>query len=785
MIHPGSRRRIVATLCAWPASACLANVPDFSAEERQWIADHPVVRFAADTRLAPIEMDDRGEYRGIAAEFLEAIGRRSGLRFQYTPTPTWHDAVQALLDGHVDMTPNISPMRVATHTRWQLSFTKPYFVSPTLVVTQGNKPVVASLQDFADRTVAIRAGGSYERILRANHPDIRLLPVTRPEEGLAAVVTGAADAAIGTEAVLSPVLRRKYAGLLGVAGTIDTMPYMSQMAVRHDMPLLFSIIQKSLDSLSAEETDRMLERVLDRVDYGAPTLTSIVQYRGPHLVMIALLIVLLAGFAACARIAHRRAKRGELAKSRFLAVMSHEIRTPMNAVLASIEMLQHSRLDTRQRRLAAAAASASETLLDLLDNVLDLSRLDTRHLELVPVPTDLGLLVAGVADIVRIKAREKRITIDVVIEGIDDDDLLVDPTRLRQVLLNLMSNAVKFTEAGGVALDIRFAADHDDGALHVRVTDTGIGIATDQQARVFHAYSQADSSTTRRYGGTGLGLAICKELVELMGGWITLESTVGKGTCVAFSIPGQRMARTPPAPTVPSENTRPAATTAGPLLIIEDHPDNRYIIGEQMRDLEVDALIVADGEAALFALARRPYALILMDCHMPGMDGYETTRRIRRMETSMGRERSPIIAISAATGTDHLGLCVDSGMDGVLRKPLRLDELRNIMRLWLGKSPSHHESSAAASESIDAASLYRRSFHDDAGALRDALARHDRESARHHVHRLKGAAMTANCFAIAHHAEYLEKMLHSGNREAYEPEILHALARIDVEVSRL
>jgi len=174
-----------------------------------------------------------------------------------------------------------------------------------------------------------------------------------------------------------------------------------------------------------------------------------------------------------------------------------------------------------------------------------------------------------------------------------------------------------------------------------------------------------------------------------------------------------------------------------------------------------------------------------MDCHMPGMDGYETTRRIRRMEFSAGRKRGPIIAISAATGPDHLGLCVDSGMDGVLRKPLRLDELKSMLRLWLGRQPSQLESSPAASESIDAATLYRRSFLDDASALREALTRRDQESARYHVHRLKGAATTANCFAIAHHVEHLEKMLHSGNREGCEPEIFNALARIDVEVSRL
>jgi two-component system sensor histidine kinase EvgS len=781
------RMLLLAVMPAWPAdSGFAATTPDFTTEERQWIAAHPLVRFAADTRLAPIEMEERGEYRGIAAEFLQAVARQSGLRFHYVPSANWHAAVQSLLDGHVDMTPNISPMRVSDEARRQLSLTSPYFFSPTLVVTQSDKPVIANLGSFEGKTLAIRAGGAYERNLRTHHPDIHLLPVTLPDEGLTAVLTGVADAAVGTEAVLAPALRRKYAGKLGVAGTIGTMPYMSHMAVRSDAPLLLSIIQKSLDSLSAEETDIMLERVLDRADYGAPTLTSIIRYRAPQLTLTGALIVLLGAFAGCARFAHQRAKRDDRAKSRFMAVMSHEIRTPMNAVLASIEILGRSPLNERQRRLAATALSASESLLALLDNVLDLSRLDASHLDLEPIPTDVVALAMGVTDIVHVAAQAKSLAVDTSFDGIEGNDFVVDPTRLRQVLLNLMSNAVKFTAVGGIALEIRFIA-HDDsgGMLCARVTDTGIGIARGQQAHLFLAYAQADNSTTRRYGGTGLGLAICKELVERMGGHITLESSPGTGTQVAFSIPASRVPRAGHGSTRPASDVPSFLAMSGSLLIVEDHPDNRHIIGEQMRDLGVDATIVADGAAALAELDRRSYGLILMDCHMPGMDGYETTRRIREREFAAGHERCPVIAISAATGTDHLGLCIESGMDGVLRKPLRLGDLQGILRAWLGRPEQALDVGHMASESTDTTSLYRRAFLDDARALREALLRHDHDIARYRAHRLKGAATMANCFPLAHHAEHLDQLILSESIESREAEIFGTLARIDIEIARL
>jgi two-component system, NarL family, sensor histidine kinase EvgS len=766
--------------------------PNFTPEEKAWIKNHPVVLFTGAPRLAPIEMVVNGRYEGIAAEYLNAISRKSGLRFQFVPINLWSAAQRALLDRKIDLIPNATTWGISDTVRSQVALTEPYFFSPTVVITQSDSPVTSSLDSFDGKTIATQRGASYAEIIRNQYPQITLLLTDSTQETLDAVAEGKAAAAVGPSAVLVPFLRRKYAGILGISGAVNGMPLSVEMGVRLDDPMLYSIIRKSLNSLTAEETDKIEDSVLDQIDYGAPTLMSILRYRLPELSLLAALIALLGLFAYRARVAHRAAEASELAKSRFLAVMSHEIRTPMNAVLASIEMLEKTMLDARQQKLANMAATASEALLSLLDDVLDLSKLDAKRLELEQIPTDVGALTLKVADIVRVRAREKGLPIDVDIHDSIQRDVLIDPTRFRQVLLNLLTNAVKFTDQGSIKMRLEITnsnGDQNDASLSVRVTDTGIGISPEQQASLFQAYTQADSSTTRRYGGTGLGLTICKELVELMGGKVALESAVNVGTTVKFTLPVQLVDRAINAP-VSLEQDSPTASlrsadVVGTVLVVDDHPNNQFVMGEQLRDLGVSAVIVSDGHAALEAIQAQTISLVLMDCHMPGMDGYETTRRIREREATHSLEHLPIIAISAATDASHLNQCMESGMDGVLKKPLRLDELRGMLQLWMGHlSPVTEHISQGMSQTIDLASLYKNALFEDVDALKVAFQDQDDEAASRLAHRLRGAALVAHLDAIAHLAEQLETLI-DANAQNYHTDALSIVEKIHAEVSKL
>jgi len=793
-----SPRRIVALF--WLASAalfpmCLYAKPAFTAEEQQWIKDHPVVRIATDSRLAPLEYVENGKYKGLVADYLAAVTRLSGLRFELVPTDNWNQAQQAFLAGKVDLFPNATPLRVDAQVREQLLFTQPYFSSPMIIVTRSNQPVILNPDELDGKVVAIRGGGSSEREFASRFPGFRPVYTSQAGDGLEMVLSGDAYASVGSEAVYLPLLRRRYVGRLGVSGVLNDMPLTTAMGVRKDEPLLFSIVSKSLAGLSAQDTDLIYQRWAEAADYGAPSLGSLISYRKTELIVLALGILLLAWFAWRAHVARRQAQASELAKSRFLAVMSHEIRTPMNAILASIEMLQNSLRDEHDRKLAHTASTAAESLLDLLDDVLDLSKLDAHRLELELLPTDIGQLVHKTVDVAQIKANDKSLPIRVTIENLDAGYVMVDPTRVRQVLMNLLSNAVKFTHHGSIDVVVRIdRGEQGRGVLSGRVTDTGIGIAPAQQKGLFDAYAQADTTTTRKYGGTGLGLTICRELVELMGGSMTLQSEEGVGTSVSFTLPVSLVAR-PPEPEHlegTADVSHDISMGEGVVLVVEDHPQNRFILAEQMRSLGVRAELVADGRAALAAIEDPSIELVLMDCHMPEMDGYEATRRIRQREAQLGLPRVPVIAVSAATDSGHLEKCMASGMDGVLKKPLRLDELRSMLRLWLASAPTVSAGAPQVApatgvpmadplQQVDLHALYRQSIEEDEASLDSAFAEGDREHVVHFAHRLKGAALMVDAKAMAGYAESVEMIARS---DAPLSGAATALTSLQEEVSR-
>ncbi|MEO6919418.1 MAG: transporter substrate-binding domain-containing protein [Collimonas sp.] len=753
------------SFCLTPAYAETPNATLFTAGELAWIAAHPVVHIAVDPDWRPLEYVEHGVHKGLTAEYLEAIAHLTGLNFQLVPGQSWADAQKALITGRIDLLPAVSAQFATPSLSAITTFSEPYFVGSTIIVTTEAEPIIFDARKLNGKTVAIKGGGVYERLLRAQFPEIHLLPLQSPEAALQAVADGRADAAVGVDTAMHPLLRRKYLGTLHISGTIGELPVTVSMGVRKDLPELASIVQKSLNTLTAKQTDDMMDKWLESTDYGAPSWSTLLQYYSTELTFLLITIVLILIFAQRARVARRQAVKSEQAKTRFLAVMSHEIRTPMNAILSSMELLQRSRLDKRQHELADLAGSAAETLLNLLDDVLDLSKLEARKLQLEAMPADIAALVQQAIDMMQIKAHEKQLTIQLLLPAPVEVDVLIDPTRVRQVLLNLLSNAVKFTDRGGVTVTIRLLGDllasTSGMTLQVTVSDTGIGVSPEQQRRLFQPFSQADSSTTRRYGGTGLGLVICRELIESMGGSLTLQSEVGSGTAISFSIPvttrQRAAAATPPAISAESVPDAVTGVVRPTILVVDDHPNNRLVIQRQLEELQCDAVLAEDGPTALTLSAARQYPLILLDCYLPGMDGYQVARTIRKREQG-GARHQPIIAISAAVDPEHVQRCMESGMDGVLRKPLRLTELKGIIEAWcdveLNSAPRQPSPS-----SIDSAELFRTSTRQDLADIQRTLHSGDYQLMARYVHRLKGAAMIADMPAIVTASEQIEILL--------------------------
>ena len=400
-------------------------------------------------------------------------------------------------------------------------------------------------------------------------------------------------------------------------------------------------------------------------------------------------IVSMIGLVVLQESAQRQAHKLAQAKSEFLAKMSHEIRTPLNGVIATADLMAATQLNDEQHELLDTLRLSAKTLLGIINDILDFSKIEAGRMVLETLPFTPTVLVEEVVSIMAPAAHSKGLTVRTELSSSLPHSVAGDPLRLRQILLNFVGNAIKFTACGEVVIRaMRLKKGEGQSAwLRFEVQDTGVGIPPEKQAGIFDAFTQADSSVTRQYGGTGLGLAICKRLVELMGGQIGVYSQPGQGSCFWFEVPLPVIQENAPEETTaqPSGSALNSHELDGVrVLLVEDNPVNQKVAIRMLQKLGCVVELAENGQQALEKLERASYDIVLMDMQMPVMDGLTATRLLRQREQQTGHHQVVIALTANAMQTDR-ELCLDAGMDDYLSKPLTLDALQVMLLRWVAQ----------------------------------------------------------------------------------------------------
>ena len=637
-------------------------------DERSWLEKNPVIKVAGDPSRATISnYDEQGDYTGIIPDIFKLIEEKGDLNFEIIPTTSWSDTLALIREGRLDI---IDGVTENSERREFMDFSDVFFSMDIVMITRDDTGFIRGLEDIGNNTLGTVKYYITVSYLENDYPTIDPVLYFNAEDGLKAVSKGLLDIFLVDIPTFEYYAQKSSLANLKISG-FTPYSFNLSIGVKKDVPELVSILNKTLSLISKKEKSDIYTRWVAMEK-------PLIDYSLLWKIILGAIVLFILIFFWNRRLAHEitlrkkaeiKAVHASQAKSDFLANMSHEIRTPMNSVLGFAELLDALIEDREQKSYLKSIRSSGSALLGIINDILDLSKIEAGKLTVKPIPTNIERTFNDMTDLFKYKLLRKKLTFKIDYDSALPEYIMIDGSRFRQILVNLIGNAIKFTDEGSIQLSASlnsFDKTKSTVNFSVDISDTGVGIPEDQQKLIFDKFQQQNGQNISDYGGTGLGLAICEQLSRMMGGSITVRSKEGEGSVFTVFFNNIPVTEQEEIPNLLVESSSIIFDTAD-VLVVDDIPDNRILVKDNFKNTDLVFHEAANGREAIEILLERKIDLVFLDLRMPLMNGYETIDYIKKDENL---KDIPIIAMTASIMGKDMEKVSQYGFDGYLRKPV-------------------------------------------------------------------------------------------------------------------